>query len=169
MKKTFIALLLVLAIVSVNVFADDATIVVKASTEGKTLFGVSAAALTPTDYASESAFTNAISNSITSGNHDLLDFINDVSVGYLSGFNTTTSEVYLSISAGDGLINDDNDSIKIALTVSPDENQKIEAANTTPGTLHSVQIKVKGSSSNDVESAPAGSYTGTITFAVTTP
>lgn len=169
MKKTFIALLLVLAIVSVNVFADDAKIIVKASTDGKTLFGVSSTALETSDYASESAFTNAISNSITSGNHNLLSFINDVSVGYLSGFNTTTNDVYLSISTGDGLINDANDSIKIPLTVTPSANQKINAATTTAGILESVQIKVKGTSSATVESAPAGFYTGTITFAVYTP
>ena len=178
MKKTFIALLLVLAIVSVNVFADDATIIVKASTKGKTLFGVSAVALESSDYASESAFTDKALATIDSTGHALTEFQNEaVNIGYFSGFNTTGTAVMVYVSTK-GLVlpfeTEGVDDVVIPLTISTDDDNDLEsleipAANHTLGILESTLISVKATTSTDIDVAPAGNYEAVITFSFTAP
>ena len=179
MKKTIIALLLVLAIVSVNVFAEgpvDAStlgnttsIKVTAGVTGVALFGVSEAALVPADFLSETAFKGKTLSTITKNFTDLTSLKTAQSVGYLSGFNTTNSAVKISVSVSDLVNTDSEDANDIALTVTPSTSENpliITAANETAGSLASTEITVVATTPAQIDVAPAGKYTATVTFTV---
>lgn len=183
MKKT-IAILLVLVIGMVGVFADgadaigaspEASITLTTKINAFAVFGVTksdASPLVEGDFASLEDFNEKVTTTTTYDNReedDMYEFTNSNSlpvVGYLHGINNQKGDVKLSIKVDP--FTSTNPTGSIPLTVSPTE-KTLEGAGSTgirgyfmnqPITVHALKT--------DVDLAPASpSYTTTITITVT--
>lgn len=179
MKKT-IAILLVLVIGMVGVFAVDAvpgtvssnaTIDLSTVVDGKAAFGLTAhnaTALTATGVASYAAFTAATSDNVDFGTTAMNDFVAGPIVGYLHGFNNYATAVNLAITVTPFTTPDTGlTTASIPLTVSPIA-KSIPAAVAVRGYFINEPLTVTAAQA-DVDVAPAsGNYTATVTITVST-
>lgn len=177
MKKT-IAILLVLVLAGTGLFAaavdatvgETATITVKTKVDGTALFGVSKNALVVADYLKASTFSSKVKSNVTKNFGNINNLKTEQTVGYLSGFNSTLSDVYIGVGIST-LVNQDpgNTATPLTLTLNVDtttERFKIAKAGAVRGTLSSVEITVIGNEAA-IDLAPQGQYLSTITFTIT--
>lgn len=183
MKKT-IAILLVLVIGMVGVFADGATyadanaspkgdvkINLTTTVEPFTYFALSAPTLASVDFSSVGAFigNENLKDTITytDADHPLTDFANPVNLAKIWGINNTTAEITLTVSTG-GFVGAD-ETTTIPLTVSLTNKKINKAVGTVLGTLASDNIiSAVAATPAQVHTALAQEYTATITIAVST-
>ena len=174
MKKT-IAILLVLAIASVGLFAmvaadptvnDDkkpAAINIYTDVKAFSAFGVSSNKVADKDFNSIARFQEAVQSSIDT-KVDMLSLHDFVDVGFLSGVNNTKGKVDLSITVDQLVSGDDT----VNLVVSPKEISIDPSKNSKFGTLENLQLKVKESKRGAAALAPAGKYSTTVTISLIT-
>lgn len=178
--KKILALLLILVVASVGLFADDpapvvtpgdATIIITTTKSGVVLFGVSAAPLASSAFASKTAFSGSGVNTSLEKEIDIENLIEEdgIIVGYFSGFNSTKNAVSVSVTVSpltNGALG--SESVSITLVASnplEDEEIIIPAATNEREILENTPITVKANSS-EIDLAPEGNYTATITFTV---
>jgi hypothetical protein len=184
MKKT-IAILLILVIGMVGVFADDlivsvagqvdglensnqADIVLYTTVEEFALFALSAVDYTSVSFTSKSAFEGDknLYSTLVRNDLDLDDFKGYVNLANIWGINNTKGKITLTVSAGDGFVGEDN--AKIALTVAPTGFEIPAASGTTLGILNTSNV-ISAIASNTalIDTAAAQDYEATITITVT--
>lgn len=189
MKKT-IAILLILVIGMVGGFAADvpgaadgiitddntapnAKILLNATVDNFTYFGVSKVALDSSDFVSSTAFKTKVYTSI--------DFTSEISsfdnsagleVGLISGITNRQSKTTLTVGVSNFMDASWDGSgtyagYTIELDVASAKEIDIPAATATAlGTLSSTSIKIKATNSAQVLAAPAISYSATVTIGV---
>jgi len=171
MKKT-IAILLVLGIGMVGVWAadalattvEDAKITVTTTVASEASFGLTAAGtdVAAANFATKALFDDAVADTIST-DIDMLDLVENVEVGRLSGINNTATSITLYVSTT-SLVSGSN---QVELTVSPVTAVIPAAASSAFGTLKNEKIYVKEKLSGKAALAPAGSYSATVTINVT--
>ena len=173
MKKS-IAILLVLVLASVGLFAVVAAPTVDNDTKSATInittnvpdyssFGVSLNKVESGSFKSIATFQDAVKTSVDT-KVEMLSLHTYVEVGFLSGINNTKSEVELSVTIGDLVSGKDS----VAMLVSPSSATIKHASNSKFGTLQNESIQVKEATSGAAALAPAGTYTTTVTIALIT-
>ncbi len=166
MKKS-IAILLILILAGFGLFAavdntkTDATIKINSLVTSYSAFGVSTVAVSKDGFKSIANFQKEAKTSIDTG-VDMLKLFEDVSVGFLSGINNTSSAVTLYITIEDLV----SDSAKVPMTVPPEKTIIAASAKSEFGTLQNTVIKVKETTPGTAALAPAGKYTTTVTISL---
>ena len=176
------------------VLSGEATIVLSTTVAQFASFGVHAystgtgAGLGAADFISKLAFEGKVSSSI-SESVDMLTLDELVPVGFLSGINNTSGDVTLYITVSpltDGtnsvplLVNvksKSTDSTSVIAVAAEGETQSVDAApatinipgaaNSSFGILMNSVISVKEAAANTASTAPAGTYTSTVTITAT--
>lgn len=192
MKKT-IAILLILVIGMVGVFAAVVDALATETVEGSTSFTGSAeikfsTTVTPTayfalslptvkaadlDFTSVDNFKNSdglsaeiIYSAATSNEIPLTDFSEEVELAKIWGINNSKNQVNLTITAGDGFIG--TDGTKIGLSLSLDDTIITAASGLELGTLEDDNlITAVATDTTEVFTAVAQDYSATITITVT--
>ena len=168
MKKT-IAILLILALATVGIFAAvdntkaDATILINSVVADYSAFGVSADVVNDNGFKSITAFEGSVSSSVPK-TVEMLDLVSYVDVGFLSGINNTSTAVNLNITITDMVSGTD----KVAMLVSPTTASIAASDNSKFGTLKNTVISVKEATTGAAALAPAGNYSTTVTIALKT-
>jgi len=167
--KKYIAILLVLVLAGVGLFATPGTLSEGPSTiklqsvVGKfSAFGVSSTSLLPADFASLATFVGKMKSSIIAS-VTMLDLNAATPVGFVAGVNNASAPVNLYISTTP--LTSGSDSVLIH--VLPTHAQIPKKADSKFGILQSTQITVHEKISGAAARAPAGTYTATITIKLT--
>jgi len=169
MKHT-IAILLVLVIASVGLFADStvnndkkaATIIITSNVMEYSAFGVSLGKVESESFKSIAMFQNAVQTSVDT-KVDMLTLHDYVQVGFLSGINNTKSEVILTVTIDELVSGNDT----VAMLVSPTRAIITPARDSKFGTLQNSVIQVKEATAGSAALAPAGDYTTMVTISLT--
>lgn len=171
MKKT-IAILLVLVLAGFGLFATvapvaeeakkPATIKVLSTVNNFSAFGVTTEKISYTEFVSIDKFLKAVDTSIET-TVDMLALDNEVSIGFLSGVNNTKNKVSLYISTTDLASSSD----RVGIRVTPNYTSIPSSAEDKFGSLRNTELFVKEVRAGAAAYAPAGSYSATITIALT--
>ena len=171
--KNSIAILLVLVLASVGLFArpanpvnnemKPATINISSNVQAFSAFGVSTSKVQSNSFKSIASFQSAVKSSIDT-KVDMLKLDKYVDVGFLSGINNTELPVFLTISVDK--LSSGKDSVE--LTVTPNQATLSPSKDSKFGTLRNELIQVKESIPGAAALAPAGEYETTVTIALVT-
>lgn len=164
MKKP-IAILLILVLLSVSLFAatESATINVSSEILPFATFGVSSEGVTSHYTKSIALFQQAIAENIVV-DVVMTKLTGEPQIGFLSGINNTSTPIDIAITISD-LVSGDN---SVALFVYPTNAVIPAAANNSFGLLLNTRVKITAQNKGRALLAPAGDYEATITFALTT-
>ena len=166
MKKT-LAILLVLVLTGFGLFAavttdDSAKIKMNSVVDEFIAIGVSSARLAYDDFVSLDSYLDKANSSIDT-NITMLDLSSNTLVGFVSGVNNTkqTISIYLSTTA----LTSGSD--RVGLTMVTNYTAIPGSKDSKFGVLQGTEIYVKENTKGAAAKAPSGTYTGTITVALT--